>query len=144
MSLRGFERVSSRASQVNDDVNIKLRVSESSLSFSPDASAAIGNPAYAVILLNKRSHSVAVVPADKGDDDDAIRFAKAAGKSVRVALPQVLTAVSELIPVTPVDGRAAFIDVKGEYSKSDNAILFHAKDGVPGSSALRGRAAHAE
>ena len=37
MSLRGFERVSSRASQVNDDVNIKLRVSESSLSFSPDA-----------------------------------------------------------------------------------------------------------
>ena len=52
MSLRGFERVSSRASQVNDDVNIKLRVSESSLLFSPDASAAIGNPAYAVILLN--------------------------------------------------------------------------------------------
>ena len=143
MSLRGFERVSSRASQVNDDVNIKLRVSESSLLFSPDASAAIGNPAYAVILLNKRSHSVAVVPADKGDDD-AIRFAKAAGKSVSVALPQVLTAVSELIPVTPVDGRAAFTDVKGEYSKSDNAILFHAKDGVAGSSALRGRAAHAE
>lgn len=143
MSLRGFERVSSRASQVNDDVNIKLRVSESSLLFSPDASAAIGNPAYAVILLNKRSHSVAVVPADKGDDD-AIRFAKAAGKNVRVALPQVLTAVSELIPVTPVDGRAAFTDVKGEYSKADNAILFHAKDGVAGSSARRGRAAHAE